>query len=517
MEEQIKGFQDGGINNVDPFEGKIDLSGIDPNTLRLQIMRMGQPTYEERLKKFQSRLAPYAGEQRRLNFYDVASELGAAILATPATGGVYEGIGRGFANVSARIKANREENRKAEQQVALQAANLAMQDEQKAEDFLQKYSLELLKQSNDPGDLITIEFDEMIPQTDEAGNPVLDDDGNAVLVATGQRKQGTFRDNLANKSVIDELLTQKNGVEVSSPTTQITMGEEGDKEYIKAMIKNEEKITTEARAASGVRDQVAYARSIAERLGQEGYGPQAAFFLPIKKVLVGLGFGGMVDESKVGDQILMNQLGVGFAMAIVGQTKGAISNREMEMFLAASPVLTSTYNGFMKQLDYLERIAKRSEDYAIAYSEKADELERAGISKAQVKRGLDRFAAEWQRNNPLFEPDEFSTLSGVARGEADAISKLGINDENKQAGVAQGYNVNDSFQQYRSIRAAKEPTDGAVKTRATIANDSMTLAETIAKSDKPLEEKKRLLQEMLKNQLSIPDYLIQNFQLETAQ
>ena len=108
-------------------------------------------------------------------------------------------------------------------------------------------------------------------------------------------------------------------------------------------------------------------------------------------------------------------------------------------------------------------------------------------------------------------------MSGVARGEADAISRLGINDENKQAGVAQGYNVNDSFQQYRSIRAAKEPTDGAVKTRATIANDSMTLAETIAKSDKPLEEKKRLLQEMLKNQLSIPDYLIQNFQLETAQ
>ena len=151
MEEQIKGFEPGGTVEADPFSGPIDLSGIDPNTLRLEIMRMRQPTYEDRLEKYQRRLAPYAPEQRRLNFYDVASELGAAILATPATGTLYEGIGRGFANVSARIKANREDNRKAEQQVALQAANLAMQDEQKAEDFINKYSLELLKQSNDPG------------------------------------------------------------------------------------------------------------------------------------------------------------------------------------------------------------------------------------------------------------------------------------------------------------------------------------------------------------------------------
>ena len=108
-------------------------------------------------------------------------------------------------------------------------------------------------------------------------------------------------------------------------------------------------------------------------------------------------------------------------------------------------------------------------------------------------------------------------MSGVARGEADAIAKLGINDQDKQAGVAPGFNVNDSFRQYRSIRAAKEPSDGAVNTRGTISADSMALAETIAKSGKPLEEKKRLLQDMLTRGLSVPDYLIQNFQLETAQ
>ncbi len=513
MEEQIKGFAEAGaVEKTDPFSGPIDLGSIDPNTLRLMMMQANQPKYETSFKKYQKRLAPYTYQSPRLSIYDVASELGAAILATPKTGNVYEGIGRGFAGVSARIRANKEANVKANQQVALQAANLAMQDEQKAQDYLQKYSLELLKMANDPGDLITIEFDEMVPSVDEQGNPVLDADGNAVMVASGVRKQGTFRDNMTNKSVINDLLENKNGIQVKSPNTVINQGETGDKEYIKAMIANENTITEEARAASGVIDQVKYARSVAERIGESGYGPQEAFLLPIRKILVGVGLDGMIDSSKVGDQILMNQLGIGFAMAIVGQTKGAISNREMEMFLAASPVLTSTYNGFMKQLDYLERIAKRAEDYAIAYAAEADRLEDSGMSKGKQKRALDRFAATWQRNNSIFDPEEFETLSGVARGEADAINKLGIGGEG--AGIAEGFNVNDSIQQYKQIQAAKENTDSTTATRQQTAISSEDLAEQINRDITiDFEAKKEKLQKMLDGGLAIPDYLIQNFGL----
>jgi hypothetical protein len=512
MEEQIKGFAPGGAADADPFSGPIDLSSIDPNTLRLMMMQANQPTYETSFDKYQQRLAPYAYQSPRLNIYDVASELGAAILATPKTGNVYEGIGRGFGNLSARIRANREANAKANQQVALQAANLAMQDEQKAQDYLQKYSLELLKMANDPGDLITIEFDEMVPSVDEQGNPVLDAEGNAVMVASGVRKQGTFRDNMTNKSVINDLLDNRNGIQVKSPNTVINQGETGDKEYIKAMIANENTITEEARSASGVIDQVKYARSVAQRIGESGYGPQEAFLLPIRKILVGVGLDGMIDSSKVGDQILMNQLGIGFAMAIVGQTKGAISNREMEMFLAASPVLTSTYNGFMKQLDYLERIAKRAEDYAIAYAEEADRLEDSGMSKGKQKRSLDRFAATWQRNNPIFDPEEFETLSGVARGEADAINKLGIGGAG--AGIAEGFNVNDSIQQYKQIQAAKENTDSTTATRQQTAISSEDLAEQINRDTTiDFEAKKEKLQKMLDGGLAVPDYLIQNFGL----
>lgn len=512
MEEQIKGLQEGGATDEDPFTGPIDTSSIDPNTLRLMIMQANQPTYESSFKKYQERLAPYSYEAPNMNIYDVASELGAAILASPKSGNVFEGIGRGFSGVSARIKQNKQANAKANQQVALQASNLAMQDEQKAQEYLQKYSLELLKMANDPGDLITIEFDEVIPSMDESGNPILDADGNAVMVSSGVRKQGTFRDNVTNRPTIDDLLKNKNGMQIKSPNSVINLGEEGDKEYIKAMIKNEGTIIEESRAASGVIDQVKYARSVAERLGKEGYGPVEAFFLPFKKILVGTGLDGMIDGSKLGDQILLNQLGIGFAMAIVGQTKGAISNREMDMFLSASPVLTSTYEGFMKQLDYLERIAKRAEDYAIDYAEEADRLEDSGISKSKQKRALDRFAATWQRNNSLFSADEFETLSGVARGEAEAIGKLGIGEG---AGLAEGFNVNDSIEQYRQIQIAKENIGGTARTQQKINESSENLSVTIDRDTSlTRDEKIDKYQKMLNGGLAIPDYIIQNYELQ---
>jgi hypothetical protein len=168
----------------------------------------------------------------------------------------------------------------------------------------------------------------------------------------------------------------------------------------------------------------------------------------------------------------------------------------------------------MKQLEYLEKIAKRAEDYAIAYGAEADRLEDAGMSKSKQKRALDRFAATWQRDNPIFDDEEFETLSGVARGELDAMAKLGVGG--KGAGLAEGFDVNASKQQYRQIQAAKENVGGAAEVRSNIASQSENLADSIAKSDQTFDEKKELLQEMLDGGLSVPDYIIENFQLRST-
>ena len=134
------------------------------------------------------------------------------------------------------------------------------------------------------------------------------------------------------------------------------------------------------------------------------------------------------------------------------------------------------------------------------------------MSKGKQKRALDRFAATWQRNNPIFDPEEFETLGGVARGEADAINKLGIGGTG--AGLAEGFNVNDSIQQYKQIQAAKENTGGTSATQQKINISSEDLAEQINKDTRlDFEAKKEKLQKMVDAGLAVPDYIIQNFGL----
>ena len=89
MEEQIEGFKNGGgAEDTDPFSGGINFGGINKDLTSL---------YETDFEKYQSRLEPYTFQQKPLSIFDVATELGAAILATPKTGNVFEGIGTGFA------------------------------------------------------------------------------------------------------------------------------------------------------------------------------------------------------------------------------------------------------------------------------------------------------------------------------------------------------------------------------------------------------------------------------------
>jgi hypothetical protein len=327
---------------------------------------------------------------------------------------------------------------------------------------------------------------------------------------------GSFRDNPAGVAIIDRLLEEQNGRDITARgnQTRINVGDSGEGEYIKAMLEDQEQVFAEARAASGTLDQVSYARSVALRLGRDGYGSVEGFLLPIKKVLLGAGLGGMINESKLGDQILMNQIGIGFAMSIVAQTKGAISNREMEMFLGASPVLTSTYDGFMKQLDYLERIAARSEEYAFDYSVKLDELEDLELSPSKTKREMDRFATSWRRENPLFTADEFENISALARGEATALSEGGYT-------LSEDFDYQGSRQVYRDIQANKAsgvPATQPSVTQVNIDEGASNLAKRISEDpNMTREEKQKELQDMVNGGLIIPDFHVTNFQLTPRQ
>ena len=386
--EQIDIFNEGGEANSTTAQA---------NDLTTLLSQFG--TYEENLKKYQSRLAPFQPTRKKMSIYDFASELGAGLAATPNTGDLstFVGLGLGFNRVSDRLRAAEVEEEQARQQIGLKAAELAMQDEQKALEFLQDYEMKNLEYANKRGDLLTFQWQE-----------------------NGETKTKTVRDNIANDSIIQGYL-DKGAVEIdpSKAVTNITVGggasDERNKEAIKRQIKAEEEIFSKRKAAVSSMVNIDEAVDIAKRLGPENFGAVAKLTLYPRKLLSAIGVTDDNQENIIGDQILLSQISMGFTMDIVSRTKGAISNREMELFISASPGLGSNYNGFMKQAEYLRRVAKRDKDFADAYAVKADELEdlaaKGEISDSQVTRQLDLFETDWY-DRTYFDKSTDSFITG---------------------------------------------------------------------------------------------------------
>jgi len=411
--------------------GGVDLTATNNQMSELGKAMMTQfSDYDQNLEKYQERLAPFVSQPRKMNFYDLASELGAGLLSTPNTGGVsaFTGLGVGFNRASERMRAANEEDRKARQQIGLQAAQMAMKDEKAALEFIKEYELKNLDYKNKRGDLLTFEY------TNAEGDVV----------------QKTVRDNFANDNIIDDLLNIKGAIEVKTPGSVVNVGgnviSERDKEAIKRQYASEDEILARQRAGVSSVANVREAMEIAERLGPENFGTVAKATLYPRKLLDGLGFTSSNTQNIIGDQILISQISLGFTMDIVSRTKGAISNREMEMFEKASPGLGSNYNGFKKQSAYLERVAQRDIDFFGAYTAEADRLEGledAGeLRPSQVKRQLDKFEGNWYNENLIFSKEEFKELEDIVNGnyiDGDGMAYI----------TPEGFNTNEWRKKYR--------------------------------------------------------------------
>jgi len=244
---------------------------------------------------------------------------------------------------------------------------------------------------------------------------------------------------------INEIIQNKGGKEVKPASTQINLpggNTKADEKAFDQMLKDTDSFGEKAEASNAVLDQVNQARALAQEVGRKNFGPFSRSTLYLREFVDGIGFGDFLeDPSVIAPQKALNQLSMSFTMAIVSQTKGAISNREMELFIQASPTLGSTYDGYMKQLELLEKLAARDSEFYIEYLDKASELESLdppiSLRKQQIE--LEKFAATWKRDNPLFTPEETKFLEDVvASGEGlaedfdrDEFQKS-INDRKKE-------------------------------------------------------------------------------------
>tara|TARA_R100001129_G_scaffold33065_1_gene22256 strand:- start:2242 stop:3720 length:1479 start_codon:yes stop_codon:yes gene_type:complete len=422
MEEQIKGFEAGDLVTNDPAEiDQAQQDAFDPaqvisgtSTLDPRISALAQalavPDFEKRSQQYRDRLSSVYAPSEPANFYDLATDLGRAILAAPADTGPFSAAGAGFVAFSDRLKAAKEEDKKNRRAVALKAAELAMSDVSKAEDKLRDFVIDSYQdQLAGDVDVVTLQFDEV----DEQGQP------------TGRRVTRSFDKKTQSKQIL-KALRQQNGVKVSDlPDVQ---GESTlDKESSKIFVKDWVAISKKGNDAYGRIDNIRKAKEIAGELGPAGFGKGQELTLPFRQILADMA-PWATDIEKLRGQEALKSVTIIFTLANVAQTKGAISNKEMTLFEQASPNLGQTYEGFLFTLDIQEAIARKEAEFAREYSDEFNRLmkENPDLKGPGAKAAMDAWTAKWREEGR----DKFLTEEQKARIQkaADDAKKMGIGD-----------------------------------------------------------------------------------------
>jgi hypothetical protein len=450
---------------------------LDESLNRSAVLDEFKPDYEASYQKYYDRLSPFLPQRKSMNIYDVAAELGKGLLSTPNTGvgSAYIGIGVGFDRVSDRLRAAKIEDEKARREVGMKAAQMAMQDEQRALDFLNDYEMKRLEIRNKRGDLLTFEYK--------------DENGNIV--------QESVRDNVANDAKIDELLA-KGAVSIGKPTTQLNINTgktitKRDEKAQDAQIQSEDEAFQKYRSGVSSLANLEEAYRLAIKLGPENFGTVSKISLYPRQLLSSLGLTDENQDEIIGNQILIGQISLGFTMDIVSRTKGAISNREMEMFERASPGLGSNYNGYLKQVDYLQRVAKRDVDFYEAYIKKAEELEakveEGEISETQLNRQLRTFEADWYDENLLFNKVVDGELvksnyspEGSIKDEFGELEKIAAGDYTDETGMLYQTSQDLDVDTWRkSFRDGQDEGSNIKSTLTTTKNDEIQRLQELRK------------------------------------
>jgi len=381
----LMGYQDGG--DVD---------------LLKSARKRAEANYDNSFDKYQQRLSAIQSKRSPVSFYEAAGKIGAGLLAQQAEKfpSIGRGLGIGFQSLSEEIAKRREEKRKEEQAIAMKAMELSLQDEQQGQKFLNDYALKMIDMQNKDIKTITFDTSMLVDALDENGEAVINPKTGVPFTS-----KTTVR---ANDSFINDLLTL-GATEIDRAATNINLGAGGnelDKKRAGKIADAEAKWQEESDAATALRDQVMIARSLANELGREGFGPVDSLTMGLRGLMIDLGMGNLVDSDKLATQQALTQTSIGFVMALVGKTKGAISNKEMEIFFQASPTLGSTYDGYMRMLGYMDRIAELSERYNTEWQAKSVELQ--GKSISEINAEFAKFKTEFKAKpeNKLIQTDE---------------------------------------------------------------------------------------------------------------
>ena len=361
--------------------------------------------FDKSFDKYSQRLAPFFSQSTRPTFYDMASDLGAAMLSADPTAGVFRSAGMGFSNFNERLRKDRDSRLALDRQIGLKAMEMAMTDERAANEFINREKLERIKYNSKPYDPLIYEYPD--PKTGEVKtieiNPLNPREVAYVRTLVGA-KQVKLADSVVN---VDSR---------SGPTSQ------REKKAGESLNSLEEQWSKDAKTAIEQNQLTNQFLLQLNRLGPEGWGKIQSGTLSARQILSELG---IRQDTSIPDQQLALTLGTRIAMGLVGQTKGAITEMEMRLFLAASPTLASTYDGAMKQATFLQRIAnlnvKKAEDYNAALGSGLLDGAKSDADALRIARGWE---IRWMKNkdNQFLSESERAELRGLADKEPDAAA-----------------------------------------------------------------------------------------------
>jgi hypothetical protein len=441
---EVMGFQEGGLISsfdvMDPFDPENNFSqtpspsGItaeeteatDTNILELakalmspdaQIMAQIQKK-PKTAEQYAKELAPFFASPtptRLDNFYELAGTLGKNLLAADPTAGAFRGLGLGFAEFTEAQKVKRLQRQQLDREVALKAFELAREDEQASTKLLNDYHLERIKAANRAYKPLTF------------NKPILDASGKP----TGQTEK-VFVDAFDRVGIEELQALGAEPVDTAAVNINNPVISPEAKQAAQSLIALYDQGFEQADVAEDQQNMIEQFEYELSKLDEDDFGTLASITLTARKLANGLGL--INQEDKISSQELINTLGTRIAMNLVALTKGAISNKEMELFLAASPGLGSTKSGAKKQIEYMTRIAylsaKRQADLTQALKNgevyNADEPADMKLVKAQA------WLLEWRKKNRFLTTEQRRELRDAVNEVPKYIQEQ-INNAKTQA------------------------------------------------------------------------------------
>ena len=147
------------VSNIEKLRQDLEkLRSSEANRLTTSAVTM--PDFDTDYKDYKTRFEAILSRPQELGFYDLVSDLGAAMLATDPTVGPFRAAGVGFVNFNERSRARKEAIRKLNQQAATTAFELAQANQDRAQEYLNKRELSNIEARNKNPKMVNYRIEE---------------------------------------------------------------------------------------------------------------------------------------------------------------------------------------------------------------------------------------------------------------------------------------------------------------------------------------------------------------------